>query len=381
MHTKQPCSYKNALCLALVITSLFATFVFASEQNVYFGTGTKKGDGIYHSLFNSNTGELSIPNKVADLTAPSFLAKHPSLAILYAVANINQSPVVAAYTIEPNGALSLINYQAINNKNGTHISVHPSGKFLLTAQYSGGSVAVFPLNTEGAVLPRSQLFEHQGGSKVVANKQDSAHPHWVGFSPDSRFAFVPDLGLDTIKIYRVTDDETQLVAYSQANTIAGGGPRHMRFSTNGQFIYLLNEFTLSISTFEYNKESGLATLSHVTSALDEQTKSQEAFNSASEILVHKSGKFVYSANRGHDSVSVFSSKQNTGQLELREVEHVRGSFPRNINLDHTGKWLFAAGQHSNTVSVFSVDQQTGLLQYQTGNTVNLPEPTCVLFVQ
>lgn len=360
---------------------MFSSFAFATEQNVYFGTGTKKGNGIYHSVFNSDSGELSTPIKVADIKAPSFLAKHPSLPILYAVANINKVSVVAAYAIEQNGSLSKINSQPINDRNGTHISVHPSGKFLLSAQYSGGSVAVFPLDKKGVVQPRSQLFEHQGGSKVVAKKQDSAHPHWVGFSPDSKFAFVPDLGLDTIKIYRVSDDETQLVAHSQANTIAGGGPRHMRFSTNGKHIYLLNEFTLSISTFEYNKIEGLATLSHVTAALDEQAKSQEAFNSASEILVHPSGKFVYSANRGHDSVSVFSSNKTTGQLMLKEVEHVRGSFPRNINLDQTGKWLFAAGQHSNTLSVFAIDQQTGLLQYQTGNTVNLPEPTCVLFVQ
>ena len=107
--------------------------------------------------------------------------------------------------------------------------------------------------------------------------------------------------------------------------------------------------------------------------------SSSAFNSASEILVHPSGLFVYSANRGNDSVSVFHSNEQTGQLTLQEVESVRGSYPRNINLDPTGKWLFAAGQHSNTVSVFAIDQTNGLLQYQTGNTVNLPEPICILF--
>ena len=369
----------GAISAQQIAAQQMASEKITTPQNVYFGTGSKHGDGIYHSVFNDQTGSLSVPTKVAEIEAPGFLAKHPSLEILYAVAKLNKQPVVVAYAIAANGTLSLINSVEINDSNGTHIAVYPSGQFLLTAQYGGGSVAVFPIKKSGAVEPRSQLIKHQGGSKVVGNRQDSAHPHWVGFSPDAKFAFVPDLGLDTIMIYRVSEDETQLIQHSRANTIPGGGPRHMRFSTNGKYIHLLNEFSLSISTFDFKQKDGLASLAHVTATLDEKTKAQEAFNSASEILVHQSGKFVYSANRGHDSVSVFSSDEATGKLELQEVEHVRGAFPRNINIDKTGKWLFAAGQHSNTVSVFIIDQSTGLLQYQTNNTVNLPEPICILF--
>ncbi len=376
-------TYVNRKALNYLIVLVAGCLLFSqssmAKQDVYFGTGSKLGDGIYHSVFNDNTGRLSSPKKVASVTAPGFLAKHPSLEVLYAVAKINKQPVVVAYLINADASLSLLNSSQIGDGVGAHIAVHPSGKFLLTAQYGGGSVAVFPLDEGGAVQKRSQLFEHQGGANVVPKRQQSPHPHWVGFSPDAKYALVPDLGMDSIVIYRVSNDYSHLEQHSRADTIPGGGPRHMRFSTNGDYIYLLNEFALSVSTFRYEADKGLATLVHVTPALDEKTKQQEAFNSASEIVVHPSGKFVYSANRGHDSVSVFSSDEQRGTLALQEVEHIRGSFPRNINLDHTGKWLFAAGQHSNTVSVFSVDQSRGLLQYQTRNTVNLPEPICILF--
>ncbi|MCF2948015.1 lactonase family protein [Paraglaciecola aquimarina] len=350
-----------------------------AEQDVYFGTGSKLGDGIYHAVLNDDSGELSSPKKVADIKAPGFLAQHPSLEVLYAVASIDKKPVVAAYKMAKNGQLSFINSVEIGDGGGAHIAVHSSGKFLLTAQYGGNSVALFSLDAKGSLIERAQLIEHQGGSNVVPNRQKKPHPHWVGFSPDGQYAFVPDLGMDTIMIYRVATDKPQLISHGRADSVPGGGPRHMRFSTNGEYIYLLNEFALSVSSFAYNKEAGTATLMSVTPTLDEGLKRQEAFNSASEILVHPSGLFVYSANRGHDSVSVFHNNEVSGKLALQETESVRGSYPRNINLDNTGKWLFAAGQHSNTVSVFAIDQTNGLLQYQTGKTVNVPEPICVLF--
>ncbi|MGJ8679515.1 lactonase family protein [Paraglaciecola sp.] len=364
-------------CVFICLISLIQ--VAKAEQDVYFGTGSKLGDGIYHAKFDDAKGKMSEPKKVADIKAPGFLAKHPKLDVIYAVASINKKPVVAAYKTVKDGGLTFINYTEIGDGGGAHIAVHSSGKFLLTAQYGGGSVAVFPLGKKGAVQKRSQLIDHQGGSKVYLNRQNSPHPHWVGFSPDSQFAFVPDLGMDTIMIYRVLADEAKLVEHSRADTVPGGGPRHMRFSTNGDYIYLLNEFALSVSSFAYNKESGTAELISVTPTLDEGLKRQELFNSASEILVHPNGLFVYSANRGHDSVSVYHNNEVSGKLALQEHESIRGSFPRNINMDNSGKWLFAAGQHSNTVSVFAIDQTNGLLQYQTGNTVNVPEPICILF--
>ena len=127
------------------------------------------------------------------------------------------------------------------------------------------------------------------------------------------------------------------------------------------------------------QESGETERKTTTPALTEAVKQAEAFNSASEILVHPNGRFVYSANRGDDTVTVYHANPDTGRLMVREVENVRGSFPRNINLDATGKWLLAAGQHSNTVAVFAIDQESGDLTFQTGAVINVPGPICILF--
>ncbi|RZD22106.1 lactonase family protein [Pseudoalteromonas sp. MEBiC 03485] len=369
---------KTLIKLLMSVSIILGSSCYA-KQDVYFGTGSVSGDGIYHSVLDKKTGKLSEPVLVAKIKEPSFLANHPTLNVLYAAATIDKTPVVAAYSKLTNGKLALLNHVEIGDGSGAHIAVHPSGRFLLTAQYGGGSVAVFALAADGKVIKRSQLIEHTGGSKVVKDRQNSPHPHWVGFSPDAKFAFVPDLGLDAVMIYRVADNAAELIGHGQADTIAGGGPRHMRFSKNGQFIYLLNELDLSISTFTYDAQTGQTKREFVVPTLGKAIKEQEDFNSASEILVHPTGKYVYSANRGHDSVSVFASDESTGSLRLLETEHVRGAFPRNINMDPEGKWLLAAGQHSNTVAVFKIEQTTGLLQYRTNSTVNVPEPTCILF--
>ncbi|NVK24361.1 MAG: lactonase family protein [Gammaproteobacteria bacterium] len=353
--------------------------LIAKQQDVYFGTGNKHGDGIYYSQLNEKTGTLSSPVKMANIKGPGFLAKHPNLNIIYAVAEIDKQGVVVAYQRSENNTLTEINSKAIGDGRSAHIAVHPSGAFLLTAQYGGSSVALFSLNNQGAIIKREQLIKHEGGSGVVTGRQNTPHPHWVGFSPDGRFAVVPDLGLDQAVIYQIK--QNRLEQHSLAISVAGGGPRHMRFSTNGQYIHLLNELSLSITTFAYDQKNGTTKAINTVQTLSEETKSQESFNSASEILVHPTGRFVYSANRGHDSVSVFSSDETTGSLKLIETEHVRGAFPRNINLDLNGQWLLAAGQHSNTVSVFSIDAKSGKLQFQTNSTVNVPEPICILFVK
>ena len=158
-------------------------------------------------------------------------------------------PSVVAYQIAEDGALSFLNAVAIPDGNAAHISVHPSGHFLLTAQYSGGSVALFPLTKDGRLEACEQVIEHQGGSGVVAKRQASPHPHWVGFSPDGRFAFVPDLGLDQIVVYQIQSDQKSIKQVGAIDSVAGGGPRHMKFSVDGNYIFLLNELSLSVSTF------------------------------------------------------------------------------------------------------------------------------------
>lgn len=353
----------------------------AETVDVFFGTGSGEAKGIYHATFDAERGKLGPVSLAAEIASPGFLALHPDGRTLYAVARTPDGPGVAAYRVGEAGALRLLNTAPIGDGGGTHVAVHPSGKLLLTAQYGGGSTAVFGLEASGELKGDATVFEHEGGSKVVPGRQDAPHPHWCGFSPDGRFAFVPDLGMDQIVIYRVDTDQLTLQPHGFAESIPGGGPRHMRFSVDGRFIFLLNELSLSVTTFVYDPEGGSARRIATTPALSEAVKAEEDFNSASEILTHPSGRFVYSANRGHDSVTAYRVDEGTGVLSVVEVEAIRGAWPRNINLDPSGKWLLAAGAQSGTVAVFAVDPETGKLRYQQGSVVDVPSPICILFVR
>jgi len=351
--------------------------LYSAMLNVYFGTKEK---GIYYAPFDSDKGILGEVNLAAEIDAPGFLALHPDKKKLYAVGRQNGQGVVAGYQIQSNGVLKQYTLEAIPDGGAAHISVHHSGKFLLTAQYGSGTVALFPLDEDGK-LGTPELYVHKGGSNVVPQRQEEPHPHWCGYSPDGRYAFVPDLGMDGIVVYEVNENKPAITRHGFLASVPGGGPRHMRFSTDGEFIYCLNELSLSITTFRYDSGKGTAVQLSTTPALSEETKSKESFNSAAEILVHPNGRFVYSSNRGHDSVTAYKTDSEGDKMTVIEVEPIRGAWPRNIIMDASGKWLLAAGAHSNTVAVFGIDPSTGELTYQRQGVVNVPAPICILFVE
>ena len=216
-----------------------STSVQGAILNVYFGTGGEAAKGIYHATFDPEKGKLSEAKLAAEIGAPGFLALHPDKQKLYAVGQLEGRAVVAGFQIDPSGILTRFTASPILDGKGTHIAVHPSGRFLLTAQYGGGSTALFPLDRDGK-LGTSVVTEHEGGSNVVPSRQDKPHAHWCGYSPDGQYAFVPDLGMDGIVIYRVDQDKPAISNHGFAASIPGGGPRHMRFSMDGKFIYLLN---------------------------------------------------------------------------------------------------------------------------------------------
>tara|TARA_R110002096_G_scaffold16106_25_gene55161 strand:- start:509 stop:1627 length:1119 start_codon:yes stop_codon:yes gene_type:complete len=363
-----------------LLTLLLATTspLVAAPIDVFFGTGSRESKGIYHATFDPENGKLSGAELAAEIKGPGFLAWHPDGTKIYAVAGLEGGPGVAGFHVKPEGKLEQFTNSPIGDGGGAHISVHPSGKFLLTAQYGGGSVAFFPIDAEGN-LGEAVIHEHEGGSRVVDRRQDSPHPHWCGFSPDGKFSFTPDLGTDNIHIYQVAPDQNAITKHGLAASIPGGGPRHMRFSADGKFIYLLNELTLSVTTFAYDAATGTAKALTTTPALADEVKAKEGFNSAAEILIHPNGKFVWSSNRGNDSITCYRADPATGQLTVTEVEPIRGAWPRNINIDPTSQWILAAGANSNTVSVHKIDQETGELTYQTRSIINVPGPICILF--
>lgn len=374
--------------LVLIAMTLATSSVSAETVDVWFGTNTpKKGTskGIYHGAFETESGKLSKIELVAETTGCGFLALHPDGKTLYATGAPDGSPSVSAYRISgPAGKQSLTLLGDIQTGDGgaAHLATDRTGRVLFSAQYGGGSTSLYQLNSDGTIATRIHVHKHDelatpAGSGVVPRRQDAPHAHWVGTSPDNRFVFVPDLGMDKVVIYQLDANKPEMKHHGFGVAIPGGGPRHMKFSPDGKRIYLLNELTLSVTTFDYDAAKGTMTASATVPALPEETKAKETFNSASEIRVHPSGKFVYSANRGHDSITSYRV-QDGGRLEVIEVEPIRGGWPRNFNIDPSGRWIIAAGRDSHTATVFSIDQDTGQLTFQR-ITQSVPSPICVVF--
>ncbi len=363
--------------LLLTFMSCFLASLDAAKLSLFIGTSGANADGIYHTFFHTELKKFTKPTRIAEINSPNFLTLHPNLNCLYAVCRWDKTAGVIGYYISDSQELTEFTRMECPDGMGCHLTVHPTGRFLLTAQYGAGSIALYPMDQSGN-LKKPQIIQHEGGSKVFQNRQDRPHPHWTGFSPCGNYALIPDLGLDQIVIYKLVPEEMKLIRHGIAQAKAGSGPRHMRFSKDGKYIYLLNELDLTVSTFSWNPTSGEANPISTIQALSETQKENESFNSAAEILVHPIGPYVYSSNRGHDSVTVYQIKE-AGMLELIQVQPIRGAFPRNINLDPAGNWLFACGQHSGTIGAHQINRNTGRLTYAKGAITRVPDPICIVF--
>ena len=360
------------------LITLAATFLalptLALSQTLYIGTGGKNAEGIYTATFDSETGKLTDPTLAAEVGSPGWIAFNSDKTRLYSTSNADKGSV-AAFNVNEDGTLTLINTQPIGDGGAACLCLDNEDKILFSAQYGGGSVAAFPINEDGSIGERTDLKEHTG-SGPNESRQKAPHPHWAGVSPDNRFLFIPDLGIDKVMIYEIDHENATLTEHGFGQGVPGGGPRHMKFSPDASKIYLLNELLMSVTVFDYNKEAGTMEAVQTISTLPDDL--QEVPNKASEIRVHPTGKFVYAANRGHDSIAVFSVDEATGKLTFVEREAIRGSWPRNFNIDPSGQWLLCGGRYSNTISVFEIDQDTGNLVF-SGNIVNCPSPICLEF--
>lgn len=367
--------------LSMILLTVSSISSAADPVSVWIGTGgSRLSKGIYHCTLNPDTGQLTDPTVAAEVHSPGFLVRHPTLPCLYAVGHLDKQASVIAYAIESTAdrsALRLINAVPVGDGGASHLAIDATGRTILTAQYGRGSVATFALNEDGSIRERTQLVRHTGGSGVRPN-QNSPHPHWAGFSPDNRFAFIPDLGKDEVVIYSFDAAASTITPHGVGTCPAGAGPRHMKFHPGGKWIYVVNENDVSVTMFEYDAEAGTMTARQTEAAVPKEALAREKRYSGSEIRVHPDGHFVYSASRGHDSITAFRVDQETGRLTVIEREHVRGAIPRNFNLDPTGHWLLAAGQDSHTLASFEVNQTTGELTYNH-SIVHAPSAICVVF--
>lgn len=354
------------------------------EYLLFVGTYTgKESKGIYAYRFDSTSARLTPRGLVAETPNPSFLAIDPSQHFLYAVNELEKyqgesSGSVSAFAIDrERGSLTLLNEVSSRGTDPCHISLDSSGKFVLVANYGSGSVAVFPVLKDGSLGEASGFVQH-AGSGPDRERQTGPHAHWIGLTPDNRFAMAADLGTDNVLVYRLNEKNGSLSTNDPAfvKLESGSGPRHIDFHPNGRFAYVLSELRPTISVFAFDPKRGaLQPLQSITTL----PKDFSGVNYPAEIRVHPNGKFLFASNRGHDSIAVFALDQKKETLSLVGHFSTQGKKPRNFEIDPTGSRLFVANQESGNIVVFDIDSATGKLT-PTGQVLRLDSPVCLKFV-
>jgi 6-phosphogluconolactonase len=354
------------------------------ERLVFFGTYTRKlSKGIYLSRFNSADGKLSEPELAAELTNPSWVALHPKRRALYSVAETSnyqgqKTGAVAAFALDPaTGKLTKLNELPSHGTSPCHITVDRSGRCAVVANYGTGSVACYPIKSDGSLGEASAVIQHTG-SGPNQSRQQGPHAHQAVISQDNRFVFIPDLGLDKVMIYRLDPAKGTLTPNDPpfASTPPGAGPRHMAFHPKGRYAYVICELTSVIAAYSYDASRGAFNQLTTVSTLPPDFSGR---SSTAEIEVHPNGRFLYGSNRGHDTIAVFSIDASTGTLTLVEHVSTQGKTPRNFKIDPSGSFLLAANQDTDNVLVFRIDPSTGRLS-PTGQSVQVGAPVCVEFL-
>src|SRR6202051_1137794 len=356
-----------------------------SQYFAFVGTYTSKTDskGIYSFHFDSGTGRLTAMAVAATTQDPSFLSVAPNEKYLYAVNELGEfdgkkSGAVTSYSLDPkSGQLSQLNQLPSGGADPCYISLDQTGKYLLVANYSGGSVSTFPVASDGGINPAAAFVQHRG-SGPNKERQEGPHAHFIASSADNRFVFVVDLGLDEVVVYHFDPASGSLIPNHPpfAKLAPGAGPRHLAFHPSGKFAYVLSEVNSTVTAFAYDSKSG--SFSSVQT-LPTIPKNFTAHNDTAEIVVHPSGKFLYASNRGEDSIAEFTIDAANGTLMLTGNFPTQGKTPRNFALDPTGKFLLAANQESNNIVVFRIDQSTGALT-GAGQDAQVPAPVDIVFV-
>jgi len=344
---------------------------------VYFGTYTDGDDGgVFHGKLDLETGQLTVAGASGGVTNPSFLALAPSGRFLYCAAE-GGGGAVAAFAIAPDtGELTLLNTQPSGGGAACHVTLDPAGTTAIVSNYSGGSVASFPIQDDGTLGEAASLIQHQGSS--VAKRQQSPHAHSTNIDAAGRFAVTADLGLDQLLVYALDAETSRLRPHDPAalDLHPGAGPRHFAFAPHSPFAYVINELDSTVTAMRWDAEAGTLTTLQTLSTLPE---GYDGRNDPAEVVVHPNGRFLYGSNRGHDSLVIYAIDAETGRLTLVGFQPVLGQEPRGFSLDPTGRWLIACHQNSDSVQVFSVDGETGLLT-AVGEAVAVPKPVCVKFL-
>src|SRR6266478_284832 len=378
----------------VALSLLFATLIFsvagrsagkpAAQHRylVFVGTYTTKTEskGIYAYEFDSDTGKLTPKGVAAETPDPSWVAVHPNGKYAYAANESGKASAVSAFAVDAkSGKLTLLNQIPSLGEDPCHLSFDKTGKYLLVANYSSGTIAVFPILADGRLGEHAALVKDQGALGPNKERQEAPHAHWIETSPDNRFALVADLGLDEVLVYKFDATSGTLTPNEPAFTRlkAGSGPRHATFYPNGKFVFAASELSSTATSFAYDIKKGTLKEIGTASTLPPGFSGR---NDVAEAAVHPNGKFLYVSNRGNDSIAILSIDPGNRTLAPAGGIPTGGKEPRHFAIDPSGKYLLAENQFSNNIDVFKIDAATGGLT-ATGQVAEVASPVDIAVLQ
>jgi len=370
---------------ALLCSLLFATPALAEVCPFYIGTfpGPSGGKGIYLDSIDTATGKLGTLSLAVAAPNPGFLALSPDKKFIFATGN----NVVVSFAIQSDGTLKAINQQPSGGAGTTHVNVDQRGGCVFVANYTAGNIASFPVDGQGSIGPMASV-ETFTGSGPNPDRQKHSFAHSVYVDPTNHFVYSCDLGSDTVWIFKLDPGTAKLTPATPpfAKVPPGSGPRHLTFAQDGKIVYVINEMGLTVSVFARDAVTGALTPLQTVPVLQAGTPTTVPSSqpgvpaksfTASEVWVHPSGKWLYTATRFIDVISVFDIAPD-GRLTLKQNVPSVAKTPRDFALDPSGHWLLAAGMDDNRIVVLKIDQATGEL-LPTDQVVSVGTPVCIQF--
>ncbi|WAL81228.1 lactonase family protein [Pandoraea sp. XJJ-1] len=353
----------------------------AAGQPIYAYVGSRttrernaRGDGITVYRLSPDHAELALVQVFKGPVNPSFLALNRAGDRLYAVHG-DLSDISAFAVDKASGTLEFINRQSTKGHNPVHLAIDPTGQFIVVSNHLSSSLAVLPITANGGLGEVTQLVKLDGPIGPHRSEQKLSKPHFNAFDPTGRYVIVPDKGLDRTFAFRFSDGKLNPAATPFVVSREGAGPRHLAFHPNGHLAYIVNELDSTVTTYAYDGASGALSPKQIVSALPDTFTGNSR---ASEIEVAPSGRFVYSSNRGHDSISVFSVDAQTGHLTFVEATSTQGKTPRFFRIAPGGQCLYALNEASDSIVAFAINDKTGKLT-PTGFKAATGSPVCMVF--
>lgn len=328
---------------------------------------------------DTKAAQLKPAQRTTGVEHPFFLAVSRDKKFLYSIHAKNfggkDHEQIAAYEIlGRTGQLKLLNRQSALGTAACYLDIDATGKTVLVANYSSGSVASLPVRADGSLGESASFIQHVGSS-VDPSRQKEPHAHCIVVSPDNRFVYAADLGLDQVLCYRL-DPATSKLTPNQppfAKSPAGAGPRHLTFHPNGKHVYVINELGNSVTLFDQNAETGALTEKQTISTVPSDFSGKSY---CADLKITPNGRFLYGTNRGHDSIAAYRLADD-GRLTLISIEPSLGKGPQNLAILPGGELLLCANMPGNNVAVFRIDTQTGALK-SAGEPVAHNSPSCIM---